>query len=105
MKIILMGQQAFGKSTLEKFYKETDHEIVAVYCAPDKEGKPLDPVKEYALSENLPVFQPSNFKDKEVLDFKSDTGISYLAYIVGKGKFKQKYYCLNCLNDLMKKTN
>jgi methionyl-tRNA formyltransferase len=41
MKIILMGQQAFGKSTLEKFYKETDHEIVAVYCAPDKEGKPL----------------------------------------------------------------
>ena len=42
---------------------------------------------------------------QEVLDFKSDTGISYLAYIVGKGKFKQKYYCLNCLNDLMKKTN
>ena len=68
MKIILMGQQAFGKSTLEKFHKETDHEIVAVYCAPDKEGKPLDPVKEYAVSENLPVFQPSNFKDKEVLE-------------------------------------
>ena len=45
MKIILMGQQAFGKSALEKFHTETNHDVVAVYCAPDKEGKPADPVK------------------------------------------------------------
>ena len=64
MKIILMGQQAFGKSALEKFHTETDHEVVAVYCAPDKEGKPVDPVKEYAQSVSLPVYQPSNFKDQ-----------------------------------------
>ena len=63
-----MGQQAFGKSALEKFHTGTDHEVVAVYCAPDKEGKPVDPVKEYAQSVGLPVFQPSNFKDQEVLD-------------------------------------
>lgn len=63
-----MGQQAFGKSALEKFHTESDHEVVAVYCAPDKEGKPLDPVKEYAISVGLPVFQPSNFKDQSVLD-------------------------------------
>ena len=79
-----MGQQAFGKSTLEKFHKETDHEIVAVYCAPDKEGKPLDPVKEYAVSENLPVFQPSNFKDKEVLEqIKShNADLCVMAYVI-----------------------
>ena len=84
MKIILMGQQAFGKSTLEKFHKETNHEIVAVYCAPDKEGKPLDPVKEYAVSENLPVFQPSNFKDKEVLEqIKShNADLCVMAYVI-----------------------
>ena len=84
MKIILMGQQAFGKSTLEKFHKDTDHEIVAVYCAPDKEGKPLDPVKEYAVSENLPVFQPSNFKDKEVLEqIKShNADLCVMAYVI-----------------------
>ena len=84
MKIILMGQQAFGKSTLEKFHKETDHEIVAVYSAPDKEGKPLDPVKEYAVSENLPVFQPSNFKDKEVLEqIKShNADLCVMAYVI-----------------------
>ena len=50
-----MGQQAFGKSALEKFHTGTDHEVVAVYCAPDKEGKPVDPVKEYAQSVGLPL--------------------------------------------------
>ena len=84
MNIILMGQQAFGKSTLEKFHKETDHEIVAVYCAPDKEGKPLDPVKDYAVSESLPVYQPSNFKDKEVLEqIKShNADLCVMAYVI-----------------------
>jgi methionyl-tRNA formyltransferase len=79
-----MGQQAFGKSTLEKFHKETDHEIVAVYCAPDKEGKPLDPVKDYAVSESLPVYQPSNFKDKEVLEqIKShNADLCVMAYVI-----------------------
>ncbi len=79
-----MGQQAFGKSALEKFHTGTDHEVVAVYCAPDKEGKPLDPVKEYAQSVGLPVFQPSNFKDQEVLDqIKShDADLCVMAYVI-----------------------
>ena len=67
MRIILMGQQAFGKATLEA-YVDRGEDIVAVYCAPDKEGKPLDPVKEFALEKGLPVYQPSNFKDETVLD-------------------------------------
>ncbi|MBT4888115.1 MAG: methionyl-tRNA formyltransferase [Rhodospirillales bacterium] len=62
-----MGQQAFGKATLEA-YVDRGEDIVAVYCAPDKEGKPLDPVKEYALEKGLPIYQPSNFKDEIVLD-------------------------------------
>ena len=84
MKIILMGQQAFGKSALEKFHTETDHEVVAVYCAPDKEGKPVDPVKEYAQSVSLPVYQPSNFKDQEVLDQIKSHGadLCVMAYVI-----------------------
>ena len=84
MKIILMGQQAFGKSALEKFHTETEHEVVAVYCAPDKEGKPVDPVKEYAQSVSLPVFQPSNFKDQEVLDQIRSHGadLCVMAYVI-----------------------
>ena len=63
-----MGQQAFGKACLEKVISSGKDEVAAVYCAPDKENKPLDPIKEYALEQGLPVVQPRNFKDKEVLD-------------------------------------
>jgi hypothetical protein len=33
----------------------------------------------------------------------SDNGVQYLAYIIGKGKYSNRYYCLNCLDKLMKK--
>ena len=64
MRLIIMGQQAFGKDCLEAVLEKGKDEIVAVYCAPDKEGKPVDPIKEFALEQGLPVVQPPNFKDK-----------------------------------------
>ena len=63
-----MGQQAFGKACLESIIKNDVDDVVAVYCAQDIEGKPLDPVKEYALDQRIPVVQPPNFKDGAVLD-------------------------------------
>ena len=83
MRIILMGKQAFGRSTLEKFHGETDHDVVAVYCEPDKDGAPIDPVKEYAQSCNIPLFQPPSFKGQKVLDqIKShDADLCVMAYI------------------------
>ena len=68
MRLIIMGQQAFGKACLEEVISSGRDEVVAVYCAPDKENKPFDPIKEYALEKGLPLVQPPNFKDKEVLD-------------------------------------
>ncbi len=67
MRIIVNGQQAFGKACLEAMLERGD-DIVAVYCAPDKEGKPVDPVKEFALEKGLTLIQPPNYKDAEVLD-------------------------------------
>lgn len=64
MKIMLNGQQAFGKTVLESLL-ERGEEIVAVYCQPDK-GERLDPIKELALERNLPLFQPKSFKNPEV---------------------------------------
>ncbi|RMD64035.1 MAG: methionyl-tRNA formyltransferase [Alphaproteobacteria bacterium] len=61
-----MGQQAFGKAVLEALL-ERGEEVVAVYCAPDKEGRPVDPLKEAALAKGLPVYQPANYKDPETL--------------------------------------
>ena len=49
MRLIVNGQQAFGKAALEKILEAGVDEVVAVYTAPDKEGRPVDPVKEAAL--------------------------------------------------------
>jgi len=68
MRLILMGQQAFGKDALEKIIDAGTDEVLAVYCEPDRDGKPIDPIKEFALEKGLPVHQPAHFKDKETLD-------------------------------------
>jgi methionyl-tRNA formyltransferase len=67
MRIVVHGQQAFGKSVLEALLQRGE-DVVAVYCAPDKEGRPIDPIKELALERNLTVFQPSSYSDDSVCD-------------------------------------
>ena len=83
MRLIIMGQQAFGKECLEAVINKGKDEVAAVYCTPDKENKPLDPIKEYALEQGLPIIQPQNFKDKEVLDeMRSfNTDLCVMAYV------------------------
>ena len=78
-----MGQLAFGKECLEAVINKGNDEVAAVYCTPDKENKPLDPIKEYALEQGLPIIQPQNFKDKEVLDeMRSfNTYLCVMAYV------------------------
>jgi methionyl-tRNA formyltransferase len=68
MRLIVMGQQAFGKDVLAKLLDTGTDEVVAVYCEPDRDGKPVDPIKEYALEKGLPVEQPANFDDQSTLD-------------------------------------
>lgn len=74
MRIIVMGQQAFGKDVLELLMNTGTDEVVAVYCEPDKEGKPQDPIKEFALEQSLPVHQPANLSDPETLDTLASFG-------------------------------
>ncbi|MEP2943443.1 MAG: methionyl-tRNA formyltransferase [Hyphomicrobiales bacterium] len=68
MRVIVMGQQAFGKDALAAILDKGIDEVVAVYCEPDKEDKPVDPIKEFALEKGLPVLQPAHFKDQSTLD-------------------------------------
>lgn len=84
MRIIVNGQQAFGKACLDAILEKGEDEVVAVYCAPDKEGKPVDPVKEAALEHGLTLVQPPNYKDKEVLDqLRSfDADLMVMAYMI-----------------------
>jgi methionyl-tRNA formyltransferase len=66
MRIIVNGQQAFGKAVLEALL-ERGEDVVAVYCAPDKEGRPPDPIKALAVEKGLAVYQPTSYKDPEAL--------------------------------------
>jgi len=65
MRIVVHGQQAFGKAVLEALLERGEN-IVGVYCAPDKEGRPVDPLKEFALSKGFDVHQPKSWKDPGV---------------------------------------
>ena len=71
MRIIVNGQQAFGKAVLEALLDKGE-EVVAVFSAPDKPGRKPDPLKEFALARNLPVHQPPSFKTPEVREQKRD---------------------------------
>lgn len=62
-----MGQQAFGKDVLDKIRGAGVDEVVAVYCEPDRDGKPVDPIKAHAEDLGLPVHQPPSFDDPATL--------------------------------------
>ena len=83
MRIIVNGQQAFGKAALEALLERGD-EVVGVFCAPDKQGRPVDPIKEFALSKGLPVFQPASYKDPETLEqIKAlEPDLCVMAYVI-----------------------
>jgi methionyl-tRNA formyltransferase len=66
MRIVVHGQQAFGKAVLEALLKRGGDNVVAVYVAPEKEGARADPLKEAALAAKLPVYQPASYRKPEV---------------------------------------
>ena len=64
MRIVVHGQQAFGRSVLERLL-EREEDVVGVFCAPDRDGRPDDPLKELALEKGLPLHQPGSWKTSE----------------------------------------
>ena len=82
MRIIVNGQQAFGRAVLEALV-ERGEDVVGVFTAPDAEGSPPDPLQQYAVERGLPVFQPRSFRRPRVQDamreLKPDLGV--MAYV------------------------
>lgn len=71
MKIVFMGTPDFAVGALEALIR-AGHEITAVVTQPDKpkgRGKEVQfpPVKECALREGIPVFQPVKIKTEEAI--------------------------------------
>lgn len=69
LKLIFAGTPDFAARHLAALLS-SDHEVVAVYTQPDKpagRGQKLtaSPVKELALTHNLPVYQPASLRNEE----------------------------------------
>lgn len=73
LRIIFMGTPEFAVESLKSLV-EGGYKVVAVVTQPDKPvGRHQDtlqasPVKQYALSQNLPVLQPVKMKDPEFVE-------------------------------------
>ncbi len=80
MRIAIIGQQDFGKATLEAFLNRGD-EVVAVFCAPEK-GRP-DPLRLAAEQSGVPVHQLPKLTDpaaqEAMRSAKADIGV--MAYV------------------------
>src|ERR1044072_4302824 len=69
MRIVFMGTPQAAVPTLQRCLEDA-HEVIAVWTQPDKPAGrgnkvSFSPVKEFALSRGLSVFQPARIKNDE----------------------------------------
>jgi methionyl-tRNA formyltransferase len=67
MRIVVHGQQAFGRAVLERLV-ERGEDVVGAFCAPDRDGRPDDPLKEFALEKGLTLHQPASWKTDDAAE-------------------------------------
>ena len=72
MRVVFMGTPDIAATCLKKIIAD-GYDVVAVYTQPDRpKGRGMkmvySPVKEVALENDLPVYQPETFKDDQVVD-------------------------------------
>jgi len=78
MRIAFIGQQDFGKATLDAFLARGD-EIAGVFCKPEKPGEKPDALRAAAEGHGLKVFQFASLKSAEaeaaMRELNADIGI------------------------------
>ena len=72
MRIVFMGTPDFAAASLKKLIDEK-YDVVGVFTQPDKprdRGMKLSfsPVKEIALEHDIPVYQPTTFRNAEAVE-------------------------------------
>ncbi|MEI8036180.1 MAG: methionyl-tRNA formyltransferase [Betaproteobacteria bacterium] len=83
MKIAIIGQQDFGKAVLDAFLARGD-EVAGVFCAPEKPGAKVDPLRAAAEAKNLKVFQFKSLREADAHDaLKSlSVDLGVMAYVL-----------------------
>ena len=114
MDIVFMGTPDFARASLEKLFDE-GHNILGVFTNEDKpKGRgmklTISPVKEFAISKDIPVYQPKTLKKNtemiETIKMLKPDVICVVAY--GKILPKEileipKYGCINVHGSLLPK--
>lgn len=113
MRAIFMGTPDFAVPTLRRLIE--NHEVLAVFTQPDKpkgRGQKMQPppVKEAALKNNIPVYQPQKLKNnKEVIDLIKSLNPDVIV-VVAYGQILPKeileipkYGCINVHASLLPK--
>jgi methionyl-tRNA formyltransferase len=83
MRIVIVGQQAFGKSVMEAFLERGDT-IVGVFAAPERPGARPDPLVVAAEEKKLPVYRFPKYSEAEAQEtlkgLNADIGV--MAYVL-----------------------
>jgi len=81
MRVVLVGQAAFGQRVLEGLIA-AGHEVVAAYAPPESKGK-KDPLATQAEQAGVPVRTPASYKTAEVAeDFRAlNADLGVLAFV------------------------
>ena len=113
MRMVFMGTPDFAVSSLERLIAD-GHDIVGVFTQPDKpQGRKMKltppPVKQLALTHNIPVFQPDTFKNESQLALLQELDPEVIV-VVAHGKLLPgyvldlpKYGCINVHGSLLPK--
>lgn len=111
MRIVFMGTPEFAVPCLERLISEK-YEVVGVFTQPDKpKGRghkmQLPPVKQTAIDNNIPVFQPTKMRDGEAYKIIDELDPE-LIIVVAYGKIipqdileRPKYGCVNIHASLL----
>jgi methionyl-tRNA formyltransferase len=89
MRIAIIGQQDFGRATMEAFISRSD-EVAAVFCAPET-GRP-DPLRVAAEARGVPVHQFSKLTDPTAQEAlrAANAQIGVMAYVT---QFVPQEFC------------
>lgn len=67
MRIIFIGQAAFGKEALQALVEQGES-IAGVITVPDRGGQ-INPIKELAQENNIPIIQPERLRDPDAVEW------------------------------------
>jgi methionyl-tRNA formyltransferase len=83
MRIVLVGQQDFGKAVLEAFVARGD-QAAAVFCAPEKPGARPDALRVAAQEKGLKVHQFKSLRAPEAIQAIKEAGadIGIMAFVL-----------------------